>query len=89
MKRLSIKLFETANCERHDKEIEKIFCNHLDASSNITTLTRAQFYSGKKEKEIIQCYVIPAKISHIHLMDGLITIFYTSGFHMIISRIND
>jgi len=35
-----------------------------------------------------ETYTIPEKINHWNLMEGLITIYYDSGFEMEIARIN-
>ena len=85
MKKLSIKIIESES----NKTIESIICQHLDASAHLTTLSNTIFKRPGQSDKFYKLYVIPAKIDHWHLMDGLITIYYTSGFEMEITRIND
>jgi hypothetical protein len=84
MRKLAIKIIESQT----QNTIENIICEHLDASNHITILSSASFkhLDGAKVAEI---FTIPAHIHHWHLMDGMITIYYDSGFEIEITRIND
>jgi hypothetical protein len=85
MRKLGIKIFDAAhNC------IESIVCEHLDACNSMTILSHSYVQSKiYKKGDPGETYTIPEKINHWNLMDGLITIYYTSGFEMEITRIYD
>jgi hypothetical protein len=84
MRKLLIKIFRSSD----HVLTETIICQHMDATNKSTALYGFSFVGLKefKQKEF-QCYTMPAEIDHWNLIDGLITIYYKSGFEMEISRI--
>lgn len=79
MRKLAIRIFDEQN-----RLQEQFICDHMDAVSSHTVL-----YNIQKKDEIYLRQCIPEKIDHWNLMEGLITIYYESGFTMEISRIYD
>lgn len=83
MRRLLIKIFRS---EDHRLETT-VICEHLDASDNVTNLYRYSIPGLPILKDhISEIYCIPAKIDHWNIVDGLITIYYKTGFEMEIQR---
>jgi hypothetical protein len=69
--------------------MESIVCEHLDACKSMTILSHSYVQSKTYKKgDPGETYTIPEKINHWNLMEGLITIYYDSGFEMEIARIN-
>jgi len=86
MRRLLIKIFDS----KTHKQLESIVCHHLDATERVTVLSRVSFKHNEVLKtDITDIYTIPVRIDHWNIVDGLITIYYSTGFEMEISRIND
>jgi len=85
MRKLQIKLFDSAyNC------IESIVCEHLDACKSMTILSHSYIQTKTyKRGDPGETYSIPEKIDHFNIFEGMITIYYTSGFEMEITRIHD
>jgi hypothetical protein len=84
MKKLLIKIFRSSD---HVLK-ETIICHHMDATNKTTALYGFTIVGlkGMNKKEF-ECYTMPAEIDHWNLIDGLITIYYKTGFEMEISRI--
>jgi hypothetical protein len=77
MKALKIKVL-TANNEL----MFKVVAHHFDATQHITIITTS--LNGKESDKIR----LTAEIHHWNIIDGMVTIYYTSGSYMEITRIN-
>lgn len=76
-KKLQIKVYDSQNnC------IHSIISGHLDSSRNITVLSESEI-EGKNVKDII----LPLKIDHYSIFEGMITIYYTDGHYLEVTRI--
>jgi hypothetical protein len=60
----------------------------MDASNKTTALYGFSILTlkGSTTKQF-ECYTVAAEIDHWNLIDGLITIYYKTGYEMEISRI--
>lgn len=54
---------------------------HVDASRNVTL-----FYENLIDEFQVKEFTLPEKIDHINIFEGLITIYYTSGKFIEITR---
>ena len=79
MKRLKIQVFN----EKHDP-VHTIICEHLDVCNSSTIIGRT-YRPGEDPSN----YYFTEKVDHFSLMDGMITVYYESGYEMEITRIND
>ena len=79
MRNLAIDLY-TPNGELK----QRIICGHVDASRHITILLNVMI-DKLKTRDVH----IPEKIDHFNIFEGIITIYYISGYFMEISRFND
>jgi hypothetical protein len=84
MRKLLIKIFDS---EKHNL-IETVICEHLDATERETILHRYSIPGiPSLANPVSEIYCIPAKIKSWNIIEGLITIYYQTGFEMEISRI--
>lgn len=77
VRKLQIKLFDA-----HNQCRKVIITGHLDASRNITILSDSTI----DEKKIGDVH-IPEKIDHFNIFEGLITIYYQSGYYLEVQRL--
>jgi hypothetical protein len=70
--------------DKKGNNLERIVAAHIDASTNITVISRAVNHKGNSVlSEEIR---IPEKIEHFNLFEGLITLYYQSGYYLEISK---
>lgn len=82
MKKLKIQIYDSEG-----KLHEQLICKHIDGTTSHTFLHDVQKVGNKT---IIQAlYCVPATIDRWNMVDGLVTIYYKTGFCMEISRINE
>ncbi len=86
MKALKIKLKH----EPTDQVLETVICKRLDAVSSMTVCSESKtsglkWLNGTIEKTVDLHF--PYKIDHWNLIDGMITIYYTNGLIMEVTRI--
>jgi len=79
MKRLKIEVYD-----RDRTVVHTLICEHLDVCNSMTIIGRTY-----KDGDDPQNYYFPEKITHFSLMEGMITVYYETGYEMEITRIND
>jgi hypothetical protein len=82
--KLQIQLFDEYNISKR-----KIVCGHLDSTKNITILSDAEPFSSQNPGTSYTDVIIPEKVDHFNISEGMTTIYYKSGHYLEIRRINE
>jgi hypothetical protein len=85
MKRLKIEVFNDQAQKR-----KTVICGHIDASRHITVLSESEVtinLGPSKDKPNNKDLVITDKIDHFNIFEGMITIYYSSGGYIEITKI--
>lgn len=70
--------------------VQTIICSHLDACNSMTILSESIVTTGLQLQSKKPITInIPETIDHWNIIEGLITIYYNSGYIMEIQRIHD
>ena len=86
MRKLSCKIIRSDD----NSIVQKFISDHADITNRTTVFFNA--YALNKtysEGESGAQFCIPCEIDHWCIMDGIVTIYYKTGFELEISRIND
>jgi hypothetical protein len=81
MKALKIKVIES----KSDECIRTLLAKKIDASKHITVINESESF---KEHERFDWLRLPFEIDHFNVVEGLITIYYSNGYEMEISRVD-
>lgn len=81
MKKLKVEIYNTSESEH---PIDTLICERLDAVSSHTTLHGVR----SLEKILLESvYLIPAQLDRMSILDGCVTLYYKTGFHIDILRV--
>lgn len=81
--RLQIQLFD-----EHNILEKKIVCGHLDSTRSITILSDAEPFSSQNPGTSYIDIIIPEKVDHFNIFEGMTTIYYKSGHYIEVTRIS-
>lgn len=83
MRKLKIEVLD-----EHGRVWKKVICVHVDSTKNITVLSECEIKIGVDQLDTTEL-IIPEKIDHFNIYEGMITIYYQCGKTIEITRFND